>query len=858
MWWRKKRERDLERELRDHLDLEAEERRDRYAARRALCNISLIKEDTRAMWSFSWLDRVTQDVRYAFRALAKSPGFAFFAVFSLALGIGANTAIFSVVNAVLLKPLPFPEPDRLVQVWEAKPAREFFRNVVNGLNFLDWRERTHSFSDMAAIDTLPTDLTGLGDPLALDGLAVSPQFFSILGIAPRLGRTFDAEEGRPGGENVAILSYRLWQSQFGGDPKVIGRKALLSGSPATIIGVMPPGFGLPNRSADIWMPLPIVRSPAWGEGRHLTVIARLKPGVSLNQAQDDLRSVAAQSARERPAFDEGWTAEAAPMLGDATRDVRLPLLVLLGAVGLVLLIACANIANLLLMRSAKRSREIAVRVALGAGKGRLLQHLLSESLVLALVACGASLGVAYGGVNALLALIPRQAQLPRMDTIHMDGSVLLFALALAVLTGIVFGLAPSLQLLRTDPQQALQQGAIRTAPKGFWRQLLVVAEVALSLVLLIGAGLMLRSFHRLISVNPGFETERILTMTMFTSPAKYLVPNKRADYFLRALNEVRAVPGVRDAGSVHFLPLENLESGSCFARANEPPPNAAHSPDARFLVISPGYFQTMGTPLVSGRHFDARDRFESPRVIMVNQAFVKRFFSNEDPIGQKLNVCWGREFHNPAEIVGVVGDARHTELQASPQPTIFIDNLQSPMFFATLVIRAAGDPMQITRSVQSAVRRVDPDQAFTHVQTMEQVVSDSVGQPRLQMVLLLVFGGIAGLLAVVGVYGVVAYSAAQRTREIAIRVALGARPIDVRRLVLGEGIIMAALGIGIGVAGALAMTRVLQTLLFETAPTDPATLVVVAGVVLLVVLLATVLPAARASRADPIAALRCE
>jgi putative ABC transport system permease protein len=858
MWWRKKRERDLERELRDHLDLEAEERRDQYAARRALGNIALIKEDTRAMWSFSWLDRVTQDVRYAFRGLAKSPGFAFFAVFSLALGIGANTAIFSVVNAVLLKPLSFPQPQQLVQVWEAKPAQGYFRNPVNGVNFLDWRERSHGFSDMAAIDTLPTNLTGLGDPLALDGLAVSPQFFSILGIAPRLGRTFGVEEGRPGRENAAILSYRLWQSQFGGDPTVIGRKVLLSGSPATIVGVMPPGFGLPNRSADIWMPLPIVRSPAWGEGRHLTVIARLKPGVRLNQAQEDLRSVAAQSARERPAFDEGWTADAVPMLGDATGDVRLPLLVLLGAVGLVLLIACANIANLLLMRSAKRSREIAVRVALGAGKGRLLQHLLSESLVLALVACCASLGVAYGGVNALLALIPRQAQLPRMDTIHMDGSVFLFALALAVLTGIVFGLAPSLQPLRTDPQQALQQGAIRTAAKGFWRQLLVVAEVALSLVLLIGAGLMLRSFHKLISVNPGFETERILTMAMFTSPAKYLVPNKRADYFLRALNEVRAVPGVRDAGSVHFLPLENLESGSCFARANEPPPNAAHSPDARFLVISPGYFQTMGTPLVSGRHFDARDRFESPSVIMVNQAFVKRFFSNEDPIGQKLNVCWGREFHNPAEIVGVVGDARHTELQASPQPTIFIDNLQSPMFFATLVIRAAGDPLQITRSVQSAVRRVDPDQAFTHVQTMEQVVSDSVGQPRLQMVLLLVFGGIAGLLAVIGVYGVVAYSAAQRTREIAIRVALGARPIDVRRLVLGEGIIMAALGIGIGVAGALAMTRVLQTLLFETAPTDPTTLVVVAGVVLLVVLLATVLPAARASRADPIAALRCE
>jgi putative ABC transport system permease protein len=855
MWWRRQRERDLDRELHDHLDLETEERADRYAAQRSLGNITSIKEETRAMWRFSWIDRVAQDVRYAFRGMAKSPGFALFAVFSLALGIGANTAIFTVVNSVLLKPLPFPEPNRLVQIWEQQPARGFFRNVVNGLNFLDWRERTQSFKGVAAISEYTVSVTGLGDPFALQAPQVSPQFFSILGVAPELGRVFTLEEGEPGHENTTILSYKLWQSQFGADRGVVGRKILLSGASATIVGVMPPGFGLPGRTADLWLPLAVVRSRQWATGRNLTVIARLKDGINLAQAQNDLRSVAAQSARERPDFNAGYTADAVPLLKDSTRGVRLPLLVLLAAVGLVLLIACANVANLLLMRSASRSREIAVRVSLGAGRRRLMHQLLAESLVLALTGCGAGLGVAYGGVHALLALIPREAQLPRMDTIQMDGPVFLFALALAVLTAIVFGLVPSLQMSRTGPQQALQRGAIRTAARGFLRHALVISEVALSLILLIGAGLMLRSFHRLITLNPGFETDHILTMAMFTSPAKYNNPSIRAAYYVRLLDAIRTVPGVREAGSVDSLPLQEQVSGSCFSLPDDPRLDAS-SPVAEFLTIGAGYFQTMGTPLVAGRHFDARDQIDSPSVIMVNQEFVNRFLPNRNAAGQKLNVCW--TFRNPVEIVGVVADARQRELQIAPRPTIFVDNLQAPRYFATLVVRAAGDPVQLVRSVQSAARRVDPDQAFTHVQTMQQVFSDSVGQPRLQMVLLLVFGGIAGLLAVVGVYGVVSYSATQRTREIAIRVALGARPMDVRRLVLREGIAMAVLGIGAGLAGALAVTRLLQSLLFETAPTDPITLAVVAGAVFVVVLLATALPAARSSRSDPIAALRCE
>jgi predicted permease len=866
MHWNRRRhcEQDLERELGSHLELEAQELLEaglstedaHYAARRMLGNRTSIREEVREMWGWVTLEQIAQDTRYAFRGMRKTPGFALTAVLSLALGIGANTAIFTVVHAVLLKPLPFPQPDRLVQIWESQPAKGYFRNVVNPITFLDWRERTHSFEEMAAVSDGTTNLTGLGDPLALAGMRVSPQYFSILGVLPALGRSFSAEEGRPGQDNVAILSFGIWQSRFGGDPSAVGRKIMIDGAPSTIVGVMPRGFTLPKYNPDIWMPLPIVRSKEAEGGRYLTVVARLKTGVTLQQAREDLHAVAGQIARERPSFNQGWSAEPVPMLEDATENVRLPLLVLLAAVGLVLLIACANVANLLLMRAAGRSREIAVRAALGAGQGRLLRQMLSESLVLALAACAAGLAASYWGVQALLALVPRQSQLPRMDAIHMDGPVFLFSLALSLFTAAIFGLVPSLQVSQIEPYQALQQGAVRTAANSVLRRALVVAEIALSLILLVGAGLMLRSFHRLVSVNPGFETQHILTMDMFTSPAKYSDDRKRAQYFGHMLNEIRTVAGVREAGSVHFLPLQERVSGSCFAPAGEPPPNPSTAPGAEFLVISPGYFQAMGTPLARGRHFDGRDFFGAPSAIMVNQAFVKRFFPDRDSIGQKLNLCWTMQ--NPATIVGVIADARQTELETAPKPTIFVNNFQAPMYFAQLVVRAAGDPARIARAVEGAIHRVDPEQAITHAETMQQVFSDSVAQPRLELVLLAVFGAIAGLLAMIGIYGVVAYSAARRTREIGIRMALGALPNDVRRLILRESLILAALGIGIGLAGALALTRVLRSLLFETTPADPATLASVVGAVLLIVLVATLIPANRAARIHPTVALRYE
>jgi len=859
MWWRNRREADLDRELRDHVDLETERTQDRHAAQRALGNAALIKESVREAWGWTRLERLQQDLRYAVRGLRKSPAFALTAALSLALGIGGNAAIFTIVNSVLLKPLPFPEPGRLVQLWETKPVDDIHRNVVNGLNFLDWRERTHSFEDVAAVTSENSvSLTGLGDPIPIQRVAVSPQYFSVLGVAPILGRSFTAEEGQPGKNNVAVLSFGLWQSRFGGDPSVLGRRIVLSGSANTVVGVMPRGFALPRSTPDVWLPLPVFRSPIWAAGRNLTVIARLKPGIALRQADQDVKSVAAQSARERPAFTGAWSAEAAPMLADATREVRLPLLVLFAAVGLVLLIACANVANLLLMRANGRAREMAVRAALGAAKARLLQQLLAESMVLALLACGVGLGFAYWGLKALLAMIPDNSRLPRMDAIHLDGSVFLFAVGLAVLTAALFGLVPAFQVSQTDPNHALRQGATRNSANNALRRALVAGEIALALILLVGAGLMLRSFNKLVSLDPGFDTQHLLTLEVVASPGKYLEPHKRSGYFARLLEQIRTVPGVQAAGSVHFLPLEERVSGSCWARADEGPPNPSTSAGAEFLVVSPGYFEAMGTPLRRGRYFELRDGVDSPSVIVVNQQFVNKFFKDRDPLGQKLNVCWGAQFQNPAEIVGVAGDARQEDLQTPPQPTIFVDNFQSPMFPLEVVVRAAGDPLRIVKSVEAAIHGVDPDQALTHVESMEQIVSASVAQPRVQLVLLAIFGCLAGLLAIIGIYGIVAYSAAQRRREIGIRMALGALPADVRRLVLKEGLTVAAIGVGIGVGGALALTRFLRSLLFETEPADPVTLSAAAVAVLVVVVLATLMPANRASRISPAATLRCE
>jgi putative ABC transport system permease protein len=856
----------LDDELRSHLEMRAADNlaagmtpeEARYDAQKRFGNTTLLKENIRAVDIIGWLDTVARDFRYALRILHRSPGFTAVAVLTLALGIGANTAIFSIVDAILLRPLPYPEPDRLVRIWESSLKFDSPRNVVNPLNFQDWRDHSQSFESMAAISGLMTNLSSHGQPIAVQGMQVSPEFFSILRIAPFLGRTFTPAEAVPGQDRSVILSYELWQRQFGADRAIVGQKVDVDGLPNEVIGIMPKGFSFPKIKAEVWTPLPLTRSEEWKGGRFLTVVARLKPGVSIGQAQQDMLRVANFTAQARPDNNKNWSAGVFPMLEDATQGVRRPLWVLLASVGFLLLIACANVANLLLMRGTGRMREMAVRSALGAARSRIILQLFVESLLLSLAGMAAGLLFAHLGLGSLLALIPQNAPLPRSEPIAIDARVLLFTFLASLFTTVVFGLAPALRLSRVDLQNALKQGTLRGGVGGHQslRRFFAVAEVAPALLFSVGAGLMLRSFARLISVDPGFSPEHVLTMHIWTSPSRYHDNLKRSQYVDHILDEIRNTPGVQSAGSTHFLPLTEKISGSCFSPADQPALSPAESPSAQFLIISSGYFQAMGTPLLSGRDFKDRDSFNSQPVAIVNRAFVERFYSRQGVLGKQLRVCWTIE--KSVEIVGVVADARQAQLRDAPEPTIFLSNSQAPMYFATLVVRAAGDPRQIARSAEAAVHRVDADQAVSDIQTMNTVFSDSVSSPRFQAVLLLGFAGLAVALAMIGVYGIVSYSISQRTNEIGIRVALGARSADVVRLVLREALTLAAIALLLGLAGSLALSRVLQTLLFEVTPTDPATLASACGLVLAVSALAAVLPARRATHIDPIVALRYE
>ena len=806
-----------------------------------------------------------QDFRFALRMLGKYPGFTAVAVLTLALGIGANTAIFSVVDAILLRPLPYPEPDRLVRVWESTPKRDVLRNSVNPLNFLDWQDHSQSFESMAAIATLPTNLSYHGEPFAVESMQVTPEFFSALRVGALLGRTFNPTDGIPGNDHSVIVSYELWQRQFGADRAIVGQKIAVNGEPGEVIGIMPKGFSFPEIRAEVWTPLALA-SPAWrGGGRFLTAIARLKPGITLEQARQDMLRVANFTSQARPDNNKDWSANVFPMLEDATEGVRRPLWVLLAAVGFLLLIACANVANLLLMRGAGRLREIAVRSALGAARWRIIQQLLVEGLLLSLASALLGLFLAQVSLRGLLTLIPRAAPLPRSEPISIDERVLLFTFLASLVTAILFGLVPALRLSRVDLQNALKQGALRSGVGGHLtlRRSFVVAEVSLALLLSVGAGLMLRSFARLLSVDPGFSREHLLTMHIWTSPARYHDDLKRSQYFERILGEIRNTPGVQAAGSTHFLPLTNSTSGSCFSPADHPALTPAEAPSAQFLITSRGYFLTMGTPILAGRDFEDRDGFNATPVAIVNHAFAERFFPGGNVLGKQMRVCWTvgkptRDGTPTVEIIGVVADARQAHLEDAPEPTVFLANSQATMYFATLVVRAAGDPRQIARSVEAAVHRVDPDQAVSDIRTMETVFSDSVSSPRFQSILLLVFAGLAVALAMIGVYGVVSYSVSQRTNEIGIRVALGAASADVFRLVLREALLLAAIALLLGLAGSLVLSRVLQSLLFEITPTDPATLAVVCCLILGVSALAAVFPARRATRVDPLVALRYE
>ncbi len=861
-------DRDLDEEVAFHLAMRQEKNRSfganteeaDYAARRQFGNTTSIKERSREMWTFVSLESLWQDVRYGARLLAKNPGFTVIAILTLALGIGASTAIFSVVNTVLLRPLPFSESDRLVRVWEANPKRGYARNVVNPLNFLDWRDQNRSFGPMAAVAGGSANINLANGPVTVPALFVTPDFFSVLQVAPLIGRTFSDEDGIPGRDDRVILTYEFWQEHFGSDSRVINRPLKINDQSKLVVGVLPKGFAVPNIKASLWIPFAFTRDSDFAKrGRYLRVIARLKPGITMTQAQQDMERVAGYTAELRPDFNAGWGAMVIPMLKDVTSDVRTPLFVLFSAVGFVLLIACANVANLMLMRGVRRSREIAVRTALGAARSRVVRQLFVESLLLATAGTLGGLAIAKWGLTGLLSLIPEASHLPRMESIRIDTYVFVFAVVLALATTILFGLLPALRLSRIDLHNTLKQGTTRGGIGGnrALRQTLVVAEIALALLLSVGAGLLIRSFQRLTSVDLGFDADHLVSMGVSISDVKYSGPAKQVRYVERLLDEIRQIPGVRSASTTDWLPLASeLVSGSCFALGTQEPVNSATAPGAQFLIVSPAYFATMGTPLLRGRDFNERDTLTAPSAAIVNQSFASRFFPKGDALGQQLGVCW--TVKNPVQIVGVVADSRQTKLRDAPVPTIYLANSQAPLGGATFVVRATGDPQQVLRSVEVAIHRVDPDQPITDVRTMQTVFSDSAADARFQVVLLVIFAGLAVALAIIGVYGVVSYSVGQRTQEIGVRMAMGAAASTIARMVLREALLLAAFAVAIGLAGALALTRLMEALLYETAPNDPLTLMAAALAVLLVATIAALIPAHRAMQVDPMVALRYE
>jgi putative ABC transport system permease protein len=803
------------------------------------------------------METFAQDLRYGLHTLLKNPAFASVAVLSLALGIGANTAIFSLVNGVLLRPLPVEEPDRLVWVWGKFSMGETAR--TSPPDFLDYRAQNQSFERFVAYVESNVNLTGGAEPERLSGALVTADFFEAFGVRPELGRGFLPDEEQTTGAQVAVLSEGLWKRHFGGDPGVIGRTLTLDGKSRTIVGIMPARFTFP-RNIDLWMPLPFLDGEMQVRRFHfLQVIGRLRPGVTLAGAQAETDTIAARLEQHYPDSNTGWSLRLTPFRDEVVGDIRSPLLVLLGAVGFVLLIACANVANLLLARSAARQREIAIRAAMGASRGRLARQLLTESVLLSLAGGALGLVLAVWGTDLLAANIPDDAlsYIPGGVDFGVDGRVLAFTLGVSLLTGVIFGLAPALQGSHPNLNEALKEGG-RSASEGAGRarlrNALVVTEVALSLVLLVGAGLLVKSFVRLREIDPGFDAGNLLTARLPLPLAKYEERAQRAAVVEQVLERVRALPGVRSAAAISQLPLSGQVGDTYFTVEGRPPDNPNDRPVAQFRNVSHDYFGAMKIPLLRGRAFVEREASAGEHVIIINDTMARQYFGADDPVGRRLFVDTGEVV--PYEIVGIVGDVRQYGLAMEPLAEMYVPN--TALWQANLVVRTAGDPLALVSGVRSAVLQVDEDQPLANVKTMDQYVSASTASNRFQTLLLATFAAVALLLAAVGIYGVVAYSVTQRTHEFGVRLALGAGSGDVLRLVLGHGMRLALIGVAVGTAAALALTRFAASLLFGVSATDPATFLGVAALLAVVTLAACYVPARRATKVDPMVALRYE
>jgi putative ABC transport system permease protein len=798
------------------------------------------------------MDRLLQDIRYALRTLRKSPGFTTVALLTLALGIGATTAIFTVVNTVLLRPLPFPDAERLVVVWERSPHGEE-RNVVSPANFAGWREQSQAFEELATHFSTTGVLTGAGEPEELRRGYTTTNFFATLGVAAQVGRTFQEDDDH----SMVLLSHRLWQSRFGGDPGVIGQTITLSDHPRTVVGVMPADFRFLDPQPALWTPMQIAPE---ARGRFLTVVGRLRPGTTIEQARSEMSTIAGRLEAEHPQFNTGFGTTVLPLHEQIAGDVRPALLVMLGAVAFLLLIACSNVANLLLGRAAARSKELAVRLSLGATRGRLIRQTLTESLVLAASAGTLGLLVAHWGTQLLVRSLPAELALPRLQEVGVDGYVLGFAVLVSLLTGVLFGMLPALVAGREDLSQTLRdatRGTTRGVGRSRVRSALVVVEVALALVLLVGAGLLARSFWQLQQVDPGVQPEQVLTMRLTLAASVYDEEAARRTLAAELIPRLESLPGARSAGAVGpFLPLSGEKSSTMYLVEGRPPPSEGEEPGADIRVVAGEYFRTLGIPLLRGRLFDDRDHENSPTVFVINEALAREQFPGQDPVGQRLSYWWGDMLGG--EVIGVVGSVREMGPTEDPSPAIYRAHRQDPVGQLHLVIRTAGDPLALAGVASAAVRGIDPNLAVGEVRTMETVLGRTIARPRMNVLLLGIFSGMALLLAAIGIYGIISYSVTQRLHELGVRVALGAQPRDVLRLVVGQGLALTVAGLGVGLLTAVAVTRVMASLLFGVSATDPGTLAAVSLFLVAVATLASYLPARRATRIDPIDALRAE
>jgi putative ABC transport system permease protein len=866
-----RRARELGEELESHIAMDVEERvrggmpegEARRQAMLRLGGLDATKERWRDRWGFPVLQELKQDLKGAARALGRYPGFAAVTVLTLALGIGGSTAIFTIAHGVLIAPLPFRDSDRLVVLWEENADRPGRRNVVAPANFIRWSERATAFSSMTALFDTRVSLTGRPRPEELIAQNITSNFFGTLGVAPILGRGFAPDEGPDGHDAVAVLSHGAWRRFFGGDPAIVGRTILVNGRPVEVIGVAPRDFGfflkagsLVGKPPDIWLPFTFSANSREPKGRYISAFARLREGVSFSEASAQMRAIAASLSEELPRFDKYWTANVFPIRDEVSGDMKPALRVLAGAVGFVLLIVCVNVANLLLARGMARRQEMAVRTALGAGRPRVVRQLLTENLFLAGLGGLAGWWIARAAVRLLVARSPVDATV--LARVKFSVPVLLFAIAVSAVTAIVSGLVPAFEGSREAIADAVKEGSAR----GGWsvrarrlRQALVVAEVALAAVLLVGAGLLLQSFVRVTRVDPGFDPRGILTARVTLHGSGYQEDERVMAFFRTVVDRARRLPGVRSAGAVSFLPLAGLAAATDFRIVGRPEPPPGQEPVTEVRVCDNGYFQAMHIPLRKGRLFEEREMRVKSDVVVVSESFARQYFPKGDAIGQRVAIEM-MDDPPPTEIIGIVGDLKHESLTAQSRPTAYWPHPELVYSAMSFVLRTDADPRSLAAPLEDAVRGVDKDQPLSEVRTMSQWVDASLVRSRFSAMLLAVFGGLALTLAAIGIYGVMSQAVGQRRPEIGIRMALGASNDSIRKMVVAGGARLVLLGMAVGIPAALALTRFLSSLLFETSGRDPATVAGVVGVLGAVALGASYVPAWRASRVEPVEALR--